>query len=473
MNHYDLGNRICSHREALGLTQAELGRLLGVSGKAVSKWENGQITPKSTMLTRLAEILGMSIDELLTGKTPESPPTVQETPDEEYEKNKKLLREKLFAMDASLLSFRIIYLIVVVALTAVFIARYIALRRWFLYFNDAESSLAEDLIIRLFIVLALVSGIAMLIQILSRRSLSVKILVCLLCVLCSPILIFIGVFVCVPYWIYNLISLILARKKLLSVCRYELKRSKALPLALSVLLVAGMVAFYLSLNSIVCSLFRNIAETALEGYPDVTAHIYEPTGKQLTDASRIDMSFYSIELPADWTFYTESAHDLIFIPDTTNEHAEYFVRLEKTNNSYGEFDFFDRFDNTESSEVIKQMYQTTFGFVPENWFEFFKVAVLFSMDDFSNYNPYRACIGATTAMIKQTYLIGDVTEIAVWEGDGFHAIIVYHGGPFSDGRTGFVMSIFPDYDLDLSFDVVVNCDDAELLPSILESLVVY
>lgn len=60
-----LGKRIMGCRKGLGLTQDQLAERLGVSAQAVSKWENDQSCPDITTLPRLAEIFGVSIDELL------------------------------------------------------------------------------------------------------------------------------------------------------------------------------------------------------------------------------------------------------------------------------------------------------------------------------------------------------------------------------------------------------------------------
>ncbi len=63
-----LGERIAEKRKARGLKQDELAERLGVSAQAVSKWENDISCPDIMTLPQLAEILGCSIDELLTGK---------------------------------------------------------------------------------------------------------------------------------------------------------------------------------------------------------------------------------------------------------------------------------------------------------------------------------------------------------------------------------------------------------------------
>lgn len=67
-----LGKRILSHRKRLGLTQEQLAEKLGVTSQAVSKWENDQSCPDITVLPQLAEIFGISTDELL-GRTPQQP----------------------------------------------------------------------------------------------------------------------------------------------------------------------------------------------------------------------------------------------------------------------------------------------------------------------------------------------------------------------------------------------------------------
>lgn len=61
-----LGDTIYRLRTAKGMSQAELGALVGVSNKAVSKWETDEANPDISLLHRLAEIFEISIDELLT-----------------------------------------------------------------------------------------------------------------------------------------------------------------------------------------------------------------------------------------------------------------------------------------------------------------------------------------------------------------------------------------------------------------------
>ena len=63
-----IGKRIAALRKEKGLTQEELAQHMGVSGQAVSKWENDQTCPDISALPRLGRLLGVPVDELLEGK---------------------------------------------------------------------------------------------------------------------------------------------------------------------------------------------------------------------------------------------------------------------------------------------------------------------------------------------------------------------------------------------------------------------
>lgn len=66
MRDYSFGNYISALRERRGLSQYQLGALVGKSDKAVSKWENGAAKPRLDTMRKLADILDVSVDELLT-----------------------------------------------------------------------------------------------------------------------------------------------------------------------------------------------------------------------------------------------------------------------------------------------------------------------------------------------------------------------------------------------------------------------
>lgn len=67
MNTYITGAAIRSIREAKAMTQEELAEKIGVTGKAVSKWETGKGLPDISLLQPLATALDTSVLELMNG----------------------------------------------------------------------------------------------------------------------------------------------------------------------------------------------------------------------------------------------------------------------------------------------------------------------------------------------------------------------------------------------------------------------
>ena len=68
MNKHSIGKTIAELRKAKGWTQIELAERLNISDKAVSKWESETGYPEITMFPKLADLFGVSIDYLMTGK---------------------------------------------------------------------------------------------------------------------------------------------------------------------------------------------------------------------------------------------------------------------------------------------------------------------------------------------------------------------------------------------------------------------
>ncbi|MGN0793747.1 MAG: helix-turn-helix domain-containing protein [Aristaeellaceae bacterium] len=68
MNQYVTGTIIRELREKKGLTQAELAERLYVSDKTVSKWENAKGYPDISLLEPIANVFGVSVAELLSGR---------------------------------------------------------------------------------------------------------------------------------------------------------------------------------------------------------------------------------------------------------------------------------------------------------------------------------------------------------------------------------------------------------------------
>ncbi|ABX40487.1 helix-turn-helix domain-containing protein [Lachnoclostridium phytofermentans] len=72
MDTEKIGKFIADRRKVRGLTQQQLADDLGLTNKAISKWETGQGMPDITTLPILAEMLGITVNELLKGELNQS-----------------------------------------------------------------------------------------------------------------------------------------------------------------------------------------------------------------------------------------------------------------------------------------------------------------------------------------------------------------------------------------------------------------
>lgn len=94
MEKKTIGEFIAALRKANGFTQKQLADLLGVSDKAVSRWERDETLPDLTLIPVLAEIFGVTADELLRGQRAN---TASDTTEPDKKKTGKLLRRFLAA----------------------------------------------------------------------------------------------------------------------------------------------------------------------------------------------------------------------------------------------------------------------------------------------------------------------------------------------------------------------------------------
>lgn len=68
MNQEKIGKFIAKMRKEKNMTQVEMANKLGITDRAVSKWENGRGLPDISLLKNLSQILDISITELLSGE---------------------------------------------------------------------------------------------------------------------------------------------------------------------------------------------------------------------------------------------------------------------------------------------------------------------------------------------------------------------------------------------------------------------
>lgn len=87
----NFGNFLYELRKEKGMTQADLALALGVTNKAVSKWETGEAMPETSLLLPIARIFDVTCDELLAGKRSE-----KERSDDEDDDLEGSIKQHLF-----------------------------------------------------------------------------------------------------------------------------------------------------------------------------------------------------------------------------------------------------------------------------------------------------------------------------------------------------------------------------------------
>lgn len=102
MNQENIGKFIASLRKEKELTQEQLAEVLGVNSRSVSRWENGNCMPDLSLLEMLAQELGVSVSELLSGMRQSNSPFQKE---HAYLENYRILieinRKAIFAESIS------------------------------------------------------------------------------------------------------------------------------------------------------------------------------------------------------------------------------------------------------------------------------------------------------------------------------------------------------------------------------------
>ena len=68
MDQQKIGAFISQRRKAMGMTQLQLAETLGITDRAVSKWENGRSLPDAALMLALCDLLGITVNDLLSGE---------------------------------------------------------------------------------------------------------------------------------------------------------------------------------------------------------------------------------------------------------------------------------------------------------------------------------------------------------------------------------------------------------------------
>ena len=127
MDQIKIGRFIAEHRKKVNLTQMQLAETLGITDRAISKWENGKSLPDSSIMLELCDVLGITVNDLLSGEV-----VTMDNYNKEMEKNLlEAVKEKEQA-DKRLLAVEIVIGITatVVLFVLIFVAAFVQMETW-------------------------------------------------------------------------------------------------------------------------------------------------------------------------------------------------------------------------------------------------------------------------------------------------------------------------------------------------------
>ena len=98
-----IGSNIAAYRKSLNMTQAGLAEKLNYSDKAVSKWERGESAPDVLTLVQMAELFGVTVNDLLVdpNRLPDNPGKVERVMEKAVEKTLKRKADKRIILGLS------------------------------------------------------------------------------------------------------------------------------------------------------------------------------------------------------------------------------------------------------------------------------------------------------------------------------------------------------------------------------------
>ena len=118
MNQEKIGKLISECRKEKGLTQLQLAEKLNITNRAVSKWETGKSCPDASIMMELCDILGITVNDLLSGER-----ITMENYQKNAENNLVELCRKKDKAQKDLLKFELIWIAVIILLTPLHIIK--------------------------------------------------------------------------------------------------------------------------------------------------------------------------------------------------------------------------------------------------------------------------------------------------------------------------------------------------------------
>lgn len=119
MNQIMIGKFIAERRKRVNLTQMQLAEKLGITDKAISKWERGVSMPDTSIMLELCDILCISVNELLRGEKSDM--------ENDNQKNEQLLLEMAKELEKKNKTIWVsMWAIMTVSITALFAGIFVA-----------------------------------------------------------------------------------------------------------------------------------------------------------------------------------------------------------------------------------------------------------------------------------------------------------------------------------------------------------
>ena len=127
MDQIKIGKFIAECRKKQGLTQMQLGEKLGITDRAISKWENGRSLPDSSLMLELCHILNITVNDLLCGEV-----VTMENYNKNLENNLIEMVKQKESADKMLLRLEIVVgcVCVAVMLALCMVAAYVEIAEW-------------------------------------------------------------------------------------------------------------------------------------------------------------------------------------------------------------------------------------------------------------------------------------------------------------------------------------------------------
>lgn len=127
MDQIKIGKFIALRRKAKNMTQMQLAEKMGVSDRAVSKWETGRSMPDPSIMLELCNELGITVNDLLCGEV-----VTMENYKEQYEKNLVDMAQQKEQSDRSMLRLEMVIgcLSVFILLSLSLVAAYVRMENW-------------------------------------------------------------------------------------------------------------------------------------------------------------------------------------------------------------------------------------------------------------------------------------------------------------------------------------------------------